>query len=187
MPKFAHKATDHLSEAAWQIILAGFAAAKTYRAIVAEVKQKTGERVAERTLARRAVEWRREEARRAAAREHARNLVAAVKENNLAAPEILVAMATDQLLMDPDSFRKADPIDIQRTNLEAEKLRIKREELEVKKRQVAIDEQKLALIKDRQAKLAAETERLEEKAAKGEQLTTEEIARIRQQVYGLTA
>jgi hypothetical protein len=62
MGRLAHKITDGLPELAWQIMTAGFRERKTYRAISDELLA-AGFQVPERTVARRAIEWRGEQRR----------------------------------------------------------------------------------------------------------------------------
>lgn len=62
MGRLAHKITDGLPELAWQIMTVGFQQRKTYRAISDELAAARFQ-VPERTVARRALEWRAEQRR----------------------------------------------------------------------------------------------------------------------------
>ncbi len=63
--RLVHKATDGLPDSAWQVMFAGFRERKPYRSIVLELAR-LGFNVPERTVARRAIEWRAEQVRREA-------------------------------------------------------------------------------------------------------------------------
>lgn len=184
MPRFAHKVTDSLGAEAWQAMIAGWRARKTLRAVARDLAA-IGVKVPERTIARRRSEWIAEENRKAAAREHAAHLVAAMKENNLAASEIVTALATDALVMMPDAFTSGDPTQVQRLNLEAEKLRLKSGELEVKRSQLALDREKFQGMKTNLAKIREKTAQIAGIAAETSGLPAEVRQRIRE-IYGLS-
>jgi hypothetical protein len=61
--RLVHKVTDALPPAAWDIIVSGFRHKKMYRQIAIELGR-AGFHVSERTIARRAAEWRAELVRR---------------------------------------------------------------------------------------------------------------------------
>jgi len=61
--RLVHKATDALPDAAWQVMISGFRGRKTYSQITKELLA-LGFRVPERTVARRAIDWRAEQLRR---------------------------------------------------------------------------------------------------------------------------
>lgn len=65
--RLVHRATDGLPESAWNLLVSGFRARKAYRAISQELA-KLGFNVPERTVARRAADWRTEQFRREALR-----------------------------------------------------------------------------------------------------------------------
>jgi hypothetical protein len=63
--RLVHKSTDNLPTSAWDIMIRGFQSKKRYRLIALELAR-MGFHVAERTIARRAVDWRAEQLRRQA-------------------------------------------------------------------------------------------------------------------------
>jgi len=175
------KATDGLSEEAWVVMHRGFAAGTPARAIAQAVKDTTGEEVMERTVARRAEEWRAEKARRMAARERMTDLVAAMKEGGMEASEMIQALAMDHLVEHPEALTGADPVDLQGLSLEGEKLKLKKREIDIRERAVAIDERKLAMLEDREARLKAAAA-----GGKKEMTAEERIAEVRS-ILGLEA
>jgi hypothetical protein len=162
---------------------AGFRSKLTYAAIAQQLTE-IGEEVAERTIARRGAEWRFQQARHEDARQYVHNLVEAMKAQNVTAAEMVQALATDALLMDPEAFTSGDPIKVQRQNLQAETLRLKREELEIKRRLVSAEEARLRMLEAREQRAIAATEDLKAKAGRGEALTAADIDRIRG-IYGI--
>ena len=180
--RLVHKTTDGLSEEAQRVMRAGFHAKKTYAAVARDLKE-IGVEVNERTIARRGREWGEERRRRQAARDYVSDLVAAAAENPEAS-QVLGALATDALIADPDGFKAGDPIKVQRLNLRAEELRLKRAELEIRQRLVSAEETRLRMLEAREQRAIHATDELKAKAARGEQLTPEDIDRIRE-VYGL--
>lgn len=184
MARLVHKATDQLSAEGCRVMLAGFRSKLSNRMIAAQIEQATGEVVAERTLGRRHSEWRAEQSRRQAAREQVQDLVAAMKAEDWSAAEMVQALATDALMMDPERFTGADPLKVQGQNLKAEELRLKREEMEMRRRALELDERKFALMADREKRAIEAAEALAGKAGAGEKLTVEDLNRIRE-VYGL--
>lgn len=181
--RLTHKATDVLSAEAHRIISAGFRGKSTYSAIAKQLAA-IGVNVPERTIARRGVEWREEESRRRAAREQMTALVEAMKEGNWSAAEMIQALATDALMMNPDALTGADPLKVQAQNLKAEELRIKRSEMELRRRVVELDEKRLTAALDKEQKTLQAAQDLERKAERGEQISPEDIRRIRD-IYGL--
>lgn len=172
MGRVVHKATDALSAEAWQVMIAGWRAKKTLRAVARDLAE-IGVKVPERTIARRRSEWIAEENRVGAAREHMQHLIAAVKQNNLAASEMLHALGVDALLTNPQAFPESDP-------LEAEKLRIKRSELDLKREQLELDRAKFAAL---QSKLAAVKEKAGQVLQSGE--LPAEAKRTIREIYDL--
>ena len=69
--RLSHKSTDDLPAVAWEIMGRGFGAKKKYSAIAADLVA-VGLKVPERTIARRAGEWRRERCRQELLAEMAR-------------------------------------------------------------------------------------------------------------------
>ena len=184
MPRLVHKATDNLSAEARRMMVAGFRSKMTYRAIARQIAGDTGEKVSERTVARRGNEWRAEQSRRRAAREQMQALVDAMKKGEWSAAEMIQALATDALMQNPDALTNADPLRVQAQNLRAEELRLKREELELRKRTVTLDEKKAGAMLERERRAVEAAEELQEKAGRGEQLTGEDLDKIRS-IYGL--
>jgi hypothetical protein len=181
MSRLVHTATDGLSAEAQRVMAAGFRARKTYRAIVRDLVE-IGVKVPERTVARRGVEWRGAQARREAAREQVQDLVAAMKDQNFNAAEMLQALATDALLADPQAWAGQDPMRVQGQNLKAEELRLKREEVELRRRAHELNAKKFDALERREQQareLAAESERRD--------MTPEEMRAKIRDIYGLTA
>ena len=183
MPRLAHKATDTLPPEAWAIMTAGFRAKKTYAAIARDLAD-IGLPVPERTIARRAIEFRRDQSRRDGAREQVHNLVAAMKANDLSAAEMVQALAMQALLDDPAAFSAQDPLRVQFQGLMAEEVRIKKRKQEVAEQRLALDTQKYRAQQDREDRARAAANDLALKAQRGEQLTSDDIDRIRA-IYGL--
>lgn len=183
MARLAHKATDDLPAEAWRLMHAGFRMKKTYRAIAADLEE-IGCEVAERTIARRAVEWRHEQSRKEAVREQVKALVEAMQEGKWESAEMIRALATEALMQNPDAFANSDPLAVQRQNLQAEELRIKRETLELRRQQHELDAAKFEAMQRREEEAKQAADELAEKAGRGEKLTADDIERIRG-IYGL--
>jgi hypothetical protein len=159
----------------------GFVAQKTAAWIAQAIQDATGETVAERTIARRAAEWRAEVARRRAGRERMEDLVAAMKAGGMDVSEQIMALAQSHLMEHPDALTGADPVDLQGLALESEKMRLKRREVEIRERVVAVDERKMALLEEREKRAIAALTR----EGGGRRMTDEErVAEIRE-IYGL--
>ncbi len=181
MPRLVHKATDGLSAEAQRVMIGGFRARKTYAAIARDLVE-IGEEVQERTIARRAAEWRQSQERRENARLYVHDLVGAMKAQDVTAAEMVQALATDALLADPEAFTSGDPETVQRQNLKAEELRIKRAEMETRRRALELDERRFTALQEREQKardLAAESEQRE--------MTPGEMRAKIREIYGLTA
>jgi hypothetical protein len=178
MTRLAHKATDDLPDEAWRVMHGGFRAKKTARAIVRDLAD-IGIEVAERTVARRAREWRSEQRRREAARDQVQDLVAAMKEQNLNAAEMLQALAVDALIQDPDAWSGADPLAVQRQNLLAQQVRLKEREIAVRERSVAAVEKRLELVEAREERAKAVA------SDDSEKLTPDERLSEIQAIYGI--
>jgi hypothetical protein len=174
------KATDGLSEAGQAAMCRGFAAGWTAARIAQAVKDATGETVAERTVARRAAEWRMEMADRKARREHVADLVAAMREQGMDGAEMIQALACDQLMEHPEQLTGADPIELHGLQLDAEKVRQKKREMDIRERVVAIDERKIALLEEREKRAIAALTKDGVEAMTPE----ERIAEIRE-IYGI--
>ncbi len=178
MPRLTHKATDGLGAEAQRIMVCGFRERKTYRAIAKDLAA-IGEEVPERTIARRAVEWRSEQARREAAREYVSNLVAGMKENDLSSAEMVQALSMQALMEDPAAFTASDPMKVQFHGLMAEKIRIEKRRQELAERKLGLDERKLRLIEDREVRVKATLEK------PAETMTAEERLREIRTIYGI--
>jgi hypothetical protein len=130
---------------------AGFAAKWTAERVAQAVLDATGEVVAERTVARRAAEWRESKARFARAKEQ----YAAMKEAGLDGVQMLQSLAFERLLDDPDALTGGDPLAFHALGLEAEKVALKKREIEVRERAIAVGEKKLAMLEAREKRLVA--------------------------------
>ena len=178
MARMVHKATDGLSAEGLRVMIGGFRARKTYTAITRDPAE-IGEDVPERTIARRAAEWRQSQERRENARLYVHDLVAAMKAQDVTAAEMVQALATDALLADPEAFTSGNPALVQRQNLKAEELRIKRAEMETRRRALDLDERKFALMQSREQRAVAALEE------KGETMTAGERLQRVKEIYGL--
>jgi hypothetical protein len=184
MPRLA-KVTDSLGPEAQRIMVQAFREKKSSLMIADLIKRETGETANERTIGRRASEWRAEQSRRQAAREQASALISAMKEHNLVASEMIQALATDALMMNPDGFALQDPIKVQRQNLIAEEIRLKRDALELRRAEHDLEAERFAIMRQREQRAIAAADELKEKANRGETLTVGDLNRIRD-IYGLT-
>ncbi len=181
MARLVHKATDGLSAEAQRLMAAGFRAKKTYAAIARDLEA-IGEPVSDSTIARRAAEWRAEQARRQAAREYVQDLVEALKANNFTATEMAEALLTDALIENAESLKEADPLKVQAQNLRAREVAVKEREAALRQRALELDEAKFRALQEREQKareLAAESERRE--------MTPEEMRAKIREIYGLTS
>ncbi len=171
--------TDQLSEAGTAAMLRGFAAGRTAAFIAQAVLDATGEVVSERTVARRAAEWREESEERRAQRERMADLVEAMKAGGMDGSEMIQALAIDHLVEHPEALTGADPIELQGMSLDAEKVRLKKRELDIRERVVAIDERKLEMLQAREQRAIA---------ALGDdkvQMTAEERLEEIRSIYGI--
>jgi hypothetical protein len=178
MAKLGHKKTDQLSPEAQRVMIGGFRARKTYAAIAKDLAE-IGETVPERSIARRASEWRQAQERRDQARDYVHDLVDAMRAQSVTAAEMVQALATDALLLDPEAFTGGDPIKVQRQNLRAEELRLKRDELEIKRRLVSAEEERLRLLVAREQRAIAALQKSET------EMTPEQRLREIQEIYGI--
>jgi hypothetical protein len=169
------KITDSLSEAAQKVMLQGFADQRTAVWISQAILDATGERVKERTVSRRAKEWRDAQEQF----DRAKRQYAAMKAAGLDGVEMLQALAFDRLVENPGALTGADPIQFHSLGLEAEKVAMKRRELDLRARQIAIGEKKLALLEAREARAVAVL------GSDKPELTAEERLREIREIYGL--
>lgn len=132
-------------------MLRGFAEGHTALWVAGAIADATGEVVAERTVARRAAEWRdaREQFDRA------KQQYAAMKAAGLDGVEMLQALAFERLVENPGALTGADPIKFHGLGLEAEKVALKKREMDLRARQIAVAEKKMALLESREARAVA--------------------------------
>lgn len=149
------KATDELSAEAWKLMRQGFAAGWTAERIAQSVLDGTGETVSARTVARRAAEWREEKRTFDSGVERWKTLLAAAEANQADASQMILALAQDHLLQNPNALDEADPVKVSRTALEAERMRLLRRKVELEERKVATEERRVKLLEDREARLVA--------------------------------
>jgi hypothetical protein len=173
------KVTDALSPEGRRVMVQGFAAQKASAWIAQAIKDATGETVAERTIARRAAEWRAEVERRRIGRERMEDLVAAMKAGGMDASEQIMALAQSHLMEHPDSLTGADPIELQGLALEGEKTRLKKRELEIRERNAAVQERKMALMEERDRRVREVMEKPAEK------MTPEQRIEEIRSIYGI--
>lgn len=169
-----------ISPEAQRVMVAGFRERKPASVIALLVREGTGERVTVRTIERRAAAWRAEQVRRQTAREQMEDLVAAMKQNDATAAEMIQALATDALMLAPGAWLQADPVKIQAQNLYAEEIRLKREKLDVQRRAVEVQERRLKLLEEKQRAADAALSVLEKKA----DISPEDVRKVRE-IYGL--
>lgn len=177
--------TDSFGDNARRVMLQGFGARKSARAIQVELKS-IGTTVTERTLQRRYAEWFQEQRRLQSGREYVENLVAAMKANNMQATEIITALATDQLIQNPDAFLAGEPAEVQRVNLEATKLQVKREELAIKKADQELKQKKFEAMQTKLMRIKEAAKSAVETADKSGEMSPEVRKKILE-VYGLAA
>lgn len=178
--------TDELSAEATVAMLQAFSKHLPASLISKQIKALTGEDVSTRTVARRKSEWEAEQRRRKERREYAEDLITVAQSGNFTAAEAVNAFAREAIMNNPDGFMSLNPIDVQRTSIQAEKLKLQKEKLELSKRQMALDEQKFELLKKQKEQALQVADDLEKKAASGKTLTADEIGRIRS-IYGQEA
>lgn len=179
MARLVHKATDRLSAEAQRAMAAGFASKLTYAQIAANLRT-LGEKVSERTIARRGAEWQADQERRQAGREQISNLLEAMREGNWESGEMVRALATQALMDAPGDFAGSDPVKVQRLNLRAQELKQKQQALDLRAREIALDERRVALLQEKERRM---TEALT--ADKGEQLPAEERLKRAMEAWGL--
>lgn len=169
---------------AMRVMVAEFRAKTPAAIIVRLVAEQTGEQVTERTVARRAAAWRAEQARRQSSREQVEDLVAAMKAQDVTAAEMAEALMMDALAMHPERFQNADAVKVVGTGLYAREVRLKERKIALQERAIAAVEKKLEMLLDKQRRADAAAAELEAKAERGEQISAEDVARIRS-IYGL--
>ncbi len=182
MPK--PRSVDQLSSEARNLLYACFAEGLTAAETTARLKDTLDVELAERTVGRRKAEWTEAQARRQRGREQLEDLVSASRKGNATASEMLTALAMQQLMNDPDGVMELDPIALQQTSIKAEQVKLQAQSLALKEREIALSESKFALLKAERERALAATSELEKKAQSGQQLTADDIRRIRE-VYGL--
>jgi hypothetical protein len=176
--------TDQLSPEATHLMAVGFRSKTPSAQLVMQIRNATGEVVSERTMARRKQEFEAEQQRRQSGREQMEDLLSAMRAGDATASEMVNALAMESLMRDPDGFAMLNPIDVQRTSIQAEKVRLQREKLELQKRQMALDEQKFELLKQQREQVLKAAEDLEQKVAGGKQITEDDLRKVKG-IYGL--
>jgi hypothetical protein len=180
MARRSHKSTDGLSAEAWRVMVAGFRGGKTYKAIQRDLDA-MGEAVTLRVVESRGKEWEGEQRRRKAARETIQDLVAELKAGNVTAVEMVSALASDALMMEPGRFQGADAVKVQRLNMQAAAVKVRQDELRVKEREIALNEKRLELLEEREKRATAVA------AEEDEKISPEERIRRIREIYGLKA
>jgi len=181
MPRLA-KVTDDLSPTAQLILTRGFAAKKPAAAIVAEVQEATGEEVSERTVSRRAAEWRDALELRRQSRERIHDLVAETKDQGLDPAGIIQAMAREFLENNPEALTSSDPVKFAQLALNSGELELKKRQMSLRENKHGLDERRLKLAEDREKRAIAILE-----AKQGDKSVSpeEQITRIKE-IYGLS-
>lgn len=169
------KATDGMSEEGQRVMLQGFAEGHTALWIAKAVANATGEVVAERTVARRAAEWRDSRVQF----DRAKQQYAAMKAAGLDGVEMLQALAFERLVENPGALTSADPIKFHGLGLEAEKVALKKRGMDLRARQIAVAEKKVALLEAREQRAVAVL------GDDKPELTAEERLREIREIYGL--
>lgn len=175
MPRVAQE----LSPEAHRVMVRGLREGLTSRMIAGRIAQECGEKVSERTVARRAAEWRADQARLRGKQEDVAALVAAMKQQDFTAEEMISALALQALMADPEKFAAADVMDVQDRNLAAREVAIKQQKLELQSRQVALQERRVKLLEERERRAMAALEE------KDETMTPEDRVRRIREIYGL--
>ena len=152
--------TERLSDAARRIVGESFSKGRPAAAVAAEVLAQTGENVSARTITRARSDWEMERRRRQAATEQADDLMAAALKHGASIDAIgqVRALTAYALTQDPERYMALDPIDVQRTGLQAEKVAIQREQLELRKRQQTLEEQRFEIARAREQRAIAALE-----------------------------
>jgi hypothetical protein len=171
--------TDSLSSEAQQLLAACLRGKLAPALIVQQIKTATGEEVSERTIARRKADFEAETQRRRAGREQMEDLLAAMRQGDHTASEMVNALAIEQLMRDPDGTLAADPIALQQTSIQAERVRLQAKSMAIKERQLALEEQKFAALQAREQRAID--------ALKGDEskLSPQDMLRKVKEIYGL--
>lgn len=173
-------ATDRLSSGAQQRLAVYLREKLPPALIVEKLQAEFNETVAERTIARRKAEYEEKAQRRQAGREQMEDLLAAMRAGDHTASEMVNALAIEQLMRDPDGTLAVDPIALQQTSIQAERVRLQAKSMALKERQIALDEKKFEVLQERERRAIAE---LNGESAK--QLSPEEMLRKIKDIYGL--
>jgi hypothetical protein len=179
MPKL-RKVTDDLSEEGQRLMRRGFAEGRSAALIVEAIARATREVVAERTVARRRIEWQAEIDRRKRARERMEDLVASLKDSGMATSDTIMALARERLEENPEALAGGDPMELHSMSLKAEEVALKRRQLDIRDREVALDERKAEMLEAREARAREAVGELVEK-----KITPEQMADKIREVYGL--
>ena len=178
MARITHRAVDSLGDDVRRVIVSGFCGHKTAAAIAGDLKTQTGQSVAERTISREMKRLHDQQRRRDASREQARALLAAARDENIVASELIQALATQALMDDPESFTGQDAVQVQRANLEAEKIRLKRAEIELRKQQHELNREKFDEVKKRDQAGRETVEEIAKHKADGGEVTEEQWQKL---------
>jgi len=121
-------------------MFAAFREGKTAEEAAQKIRDSSGEQVATWVVRKRLKLWQEQQARRWAAKEQAEEIIADMKALNWGPAELIVALLTDALMMDPDSLKDGRALKVGAQNLAAERVRINRERLELEKKRVEMKE-----------------------------------------------
>ena len=186
MSRITHRAVDSLGDDVRRVIASGLCGHKTAAAIAGDLKTQTGQSVAERTISREMKRLHDQQRRRDASREQARALLAAAREENIVASELIQALATQALMEDPESFTGQDAVKVQFANLEAEKIRLKRAKLDQDNQRLALDREKFEGLKTKLATIRKQAEAAKEAVNKAGESISPELRKQLEDVYDLT-
>lgn len=173
------RVTDSMSAKASNIMFAGFKPATflTDPQIAKAIKNETGEKIAPRTIGRRRSEYKAIQAAYHASREEQRIALDLLNDENIQVSAVAKERWLDAIATGKIDVLKLDP-------LQAEKLALDREKLELDKSKHELEKRKQTRVEERDRKAEQATEDLAKKAESGEQVTAEDIERLRS-LYGV--
>jgi len=190
MARITHRAVDSLGDDVRRVIAEGYRAGHTAAAVYRDVCELLGEDesadISERTVSRELRRLDADRRERAAARKQTIALLEAAKAVPGTAAEILGALATQSLLERPARFTDADPVQVQRANLEAEKIRLKRAKLDQDNQRLALDREKFEGLKTKLAIIRKQAEAAKEAVNKAGESISPELRKQLEDVYDLT-
>jgi hypothetical protein len=129
-----------LTREAERILSAGFRENKPLEEIQESLRQATGESPFLWVLEGKHKNWKRQQMNRWAAKQQAEDLIADMKSENWGPAELIVALITDALMMEPEALRKGEGLRVAAQSLAAERVRINRERLELEKKRMELKE-----------------------------------------------